>query len=170
MAARGCIVRARLVAGSLVLVLIGAVASSADTQSRPDGNDTPGKFDITKTILRHPDDLVLQTTVTGNLERRDFRGGNYFLWSLDTRNDNTLDYSVFLEARRRNGRLRLLCLFLRHGDPPELTGRTGGSISGHSGTCRFAPSRVGGLPEHWNATTEYENEFDFAPNMGVFNH
>lgn len=162
--------RTQLIAGALALVLAGAASSSADTQSRSDGNDTPGKFDITKAVLKHPDDLVLQAVVAGNLQKRDFRGGNYFLWSLDTRDDIALEYSVFLEARRRNGRLRMLCFFLRHGDPPELTGSTGGSINGHTGTCRFDPSRVGGLPENWNATTEYEGEVDFAPNMGAFNH
>ena len=160
----------RLIAVVATMTLLHPAGSGAHTLTENDGNDKAGKFDITRTGLEHPGDLVIGTVVSGNLQKSDFTGDNYFLWSLDTRGDGDLDYSVFLEARRQNGRLRMRCFILRHDDPPVYEGSVRGKIDGRRGSCRLRPGRVGGLPEHWNSTTSYNMNMDYAPNKGRFDH
>ena len=162
--------RARVISAVAAGTVVLSGFASAHTVSGIDGNDVPGKFDILRTVLTHPREVILKTEVTGNLRKADFRGDNYFLWSMDTQGDEDLDYSVLLDARRRNGRLRMKCFFIRHGRIPETTGSVAGRIDGHEGSCRFGPTRIGGVPDEWNATTEYADNVDYAPNTNTYTH
>ena len=162
--------RIRMIVAVATATMLLAGLASAHRVTGIDGNDVPGRFDILRTVVNHPGDLILETHVTGDLRKTHFRGENQFLWSMDTFGDGDLDYSVFLDARRGATSLRMRCIFLRHGSPPKFEGSTAGRIDGQEGSCKFHPRRVGGLPEQWNATTEYAGKEDYAPDTNTYSH
>jgi hypothetical protein len=135
-----------------------------------DPDDTPGQFDIRKTQMAHPDRVVFQTRVTGELQKSDFAGGNFFFWSIETRGGDQLDFTVALERIRRNGRARMKCAVIRHADKPVVVDRFGGRLDGHTGICRIPQNKIDGVPREWNASTLYGENFDAAPDIGRYPH
>ena len=158
--------RRQKIASLIALSMLLSANASAHRVTRIDANDTVGKLDILKTTVDHPARLVLTTSVTGILTRRDFAGANHMGWVLDTKADDALDYWILLDAVRRGGVLRMRCALIDlASSAPEDSPSVRGRIKGHKGICAFRPSRLdGGLPEHWKARTQYEEQQDDAPN------
>ena len=158
----------RAITATIMLFLLVASGLSAHTASNTDPNDTPGRFDILRTTLKHPDKLVLETEVAGNIRKADFRGReNVFLWSLDTTGDDDFDYYVFLDTLRRDGRVRYKCMVLRN---KERVAVLPAIVDGDTGICRVRLPLVDGLPETWNMYTELGGNGDAAPDVGRFVH
>jgi hypothetical protein len=151
----------------LGVALTGLPAGGHEVINR-DPDDTQGQFDIRWTKMdRTQTKVILKMKVTGELQKSDFTGGNYFQWGLDTEPEsrtaplqvNPADYWVYLESRMRNGRRVMRCIVF------DEEGRVGGvadDLGTHVGTCPIRKDLIKGPPppDGFNGFTIFNGHTD----------
>jgi hypothetical protein len=160
--------RKLLVAVAVVSVALVCLPADGHEVVNNDPNDTEGQFDIRWTKMDHTaNKLILKTRVSGELQKRDFFGGNFFGWGLDSEAESRIvpalvvpeENWVYLEGRFRNGTRKLFCFVY---DEQGLVDRVADDLTAHVGTCPIPKDLLkGGVPPNrWRAFSEFEKHTD----------
>jgi hypothetical protein len=172
---RTTVARRLLVTVAILGVVFAGLPASSHEVVDEDPNDTVGQFDIRWTSMDHNQNkLFLKMKVSGELQKRDFFGGNYFAWGLDTAAESRVapaqvsqeEYFVYLEGRWRNGRRKLFCFLYEEG---TLVDRFADDITTHVGECPVDRDLIkgGDVPNRVDGFSEFNGHMDVT---GFGNH